>query len=385
MNLLDIIAHVEKWLNTQYENSPLARQAGTEKLARIVQSAQSDDEKITALKKEFPAAFSDTRSSVTRGNTTGDTRQAQDDDDASEPTADDTELATEDAKALYKDGKYYYDTSIYVGIYPEKDGNATGDTEQAQDDDDASEPAADDTELATEDADALYKDGKFYYETSIYEYAVKFFRKAAELGHAEAQYLLGRCYYFGWGVKEDDQQAVEWYRNAAEQGHADARMQLGDCYNEGKGVIKNRNMARYWWNAAAEGNPDLQFSLARQYQSGDGFLSYLLNLFFGSQDAVNLFRKAAEKGHASAQYELAECYFKGKGVEKNFSEAQYWYGKAADHLEKDWKGPYHGAEAREMARKLNSFVWCAYHRICTFFKPILIFLAIIWLFASQCK
>ena len=50
------------------------------------------------------------------------------------------------------------------------------------------------------------------------EEAVKWFRKAAEQGHAGGQRSLGICYAYGEGVVEDKEEAVKWYRKAAEQG-----------------------------------------------------------------------------------------------------------------------------------------------------------------------
>jgi Sel1 repeat len=47
--------------------------------------------------------------------------------------------------------------------------------------------------------------------------AVRWFRAAAEQGHAEAQDELGECFYTGRGVDEDDVEAVRWYRKAAER------------------------------------------------------------------------------------------------------------------------------------------------------------------------
>ncbi len=52
--------------------------------------------------------------------------------------------------------------------------------------------------------------------------AVKLYRKAAEQGHANAQFCLGCCYFEGKGVEEDKTEAVKWYRKAAEQGYARA-------------------------------------------------------------------------------------------------------------------------------------------------------------------
>lgn len=60
--------------------------------------------------------------------------------------------------------------------------------------------------------------------------AVKWYRRAAEQGYADAQYNLGVCYKNGTGTQKDEAEAVKWYRLAAEQGHADAQYNLGWCY-----------------------------------------------------------------------------------------------------------------------------------------------------------
>ncbi|MCC8020830.1 MAG: sel1 repeat family protein [Akkermansia sp.] len=53
--------------------------------------------------------------------------------------------------------------------------------------------------------------------------AVRWYRKAAEQGHAGAQCNLGCCYFNGYGVKQNREEAVCWRRKAAEQGHAHAK------------------------------------------------------------------------------------------------------------------------------------------------------------------
>jgi TPR repeat protein len=57
---------------------------------------------------------------------------------------------------------------------------------------------------------------------------VKWYRLAAEQGHAQAQLNLGFCYENGNGVPEDKVEAVKWYRLAAEQGSANALQALSD-------------------------------------------------------------------------------------------------------------------------------------------------------------
>jgi TPR repeat protein len=60
--------------------------------------------------------------------------------------------------------------------------------------------------------------------------AAKWYRLAADQGHAVAQYSLGVCYSNGTGVVKDEREAVKWYRLAADQGYAssiDALRRMG--------------------------------------------------------------------------------------------------------------------------------------------------------------
>ncbi|MEG1553077.1 MAG: sel1 repeat family protein, partial [Kiritimatiellia bacterium] len=56
--------------------------------------------------------------------------------------------------------------------------------------------------------------------------AVKWYRKAAAQGYANAQTNLGICYAKGEGVARDEAEAVKWWRKAAEQGVAEAKKEL---------------------------------------------------------------------------------------------------------------------------------------------------------------
>ena len=81
--------------------------------------------------------------------------------------------------------------------------------------------------------------------------AVKWFRKAAEQGIANAQFALGVMYERGEGVPENDSEAVKWYRKAAEQGDASAQFTLGAMYATGEGVPEDYVMAYAWANLSA--------------------------------------------------------------------------------------------------------------------------------------
>ena len=92
-----------------------------------------------------------------------------------------------------------------------------------------------------------------------YTEAAKWFRKAADQGHADAQYGLGMFYNEGIGVPKNYTEAVKWYRKAAEQGLAEAQYGLGLCYYNGWGVPKNYAEAVKWLRKSAQqGDADAQ-------------------------------------------------------------------------------------------------------------------------------
>ena len=49
-----------------------------------------------------------------------------------------------------------------------------------------------------------------------------------------------------------------------------------------------------------------------------------------NKEAVKWLRKGAEQGNAAAQYCLGQCYYRGKGVRKNYDEAIKWFRMAAE-------------------------------------------------------
>ncbi|EXX50613.1 Skt5p [Rhizophagus irregularis DAOM 197198w] len=51
--------------------------------------------------------------------------------------------------------------------------------------------------------------------------------------------------------------------------------------------------------------------------------------------AFELYQKAADLGHESAQYNLAMMYEYGKGIVKNIDKAIYWYEKSAEQGDQD--------------------------------------------------
>lgn len=120
-----------------------------------------------------------------------------------------------------------------------------------------------------EEADQLMERGEF---AAALETLLPF----AFHGIADAQYKVGVIYDYaqqagGRGVAENPFEAVKWYRKAAEQGHARAQRNLGACYDAGRGVIADPVEAARWYRAAAlQGDAFAEYSLGLMYYEGRG-------------------------------------------------------------------------------------------------------------------
>ncbi|TBL79092.1 tetratricopeptide repeat protein [Paenibacillus thalictri] len=116
--------------------------------------------------------------------------------------------------------------------------------------------------------------GKMEMDNNNYAEAVKWYRKAAENGYADAQNRLGVRYTNGQGVEKDDYEAFRWYVKAAEQGHMKAQGNVGYCYHSGDGVSADDDKAKEWLRKSAEqGNDDAINWLSKWYGEGSGSAS----------------------------------------------------------------------------------------------------------------
>lgn len=89
--------------------------------------------------------------------------------------------------------------------------------------------------------------------------AFEHLRRAALLGHHEAQYRVGLYYERGIAVSENAQQAFQWYLKASESS-ANAQFSLGICYSKGIGVEKSDQQALFWLETAGKNGCDLALS-----------------------------------------------------------------------------------------------------------------------------
>ena len=177
--------------------------------------------------------------------------------------------------------------------------------------------------------------GQRFYNELNYTQAVYWWQKAAEQGHAEAQYNLGLCFAREHGVVQDYEQAMSWFRKASEQEFALASYNIGLCYSRGFGVETDTEQMLYWYQKTAEqGLADAQYFLALTYMYGFSITENRLGSFIYSEqnnDLVVLWlRKAAEQGHTDAQHTLGVFYANGTGVEEDQEMAFFWYKEAAE-------------------------------------------------------
>ena len=155
--------------------------------------------------------------------------------------------------------------------------------------------------------------------------AMLWFRRAAEQGHADAQYNLGCCLEEGTaGAPPDPAAALKWYQKAAEQGLADAQFAVASCYDLGNGVPENPAEAVKWYELAAEqDHADAQYNLGCCYETGSGVPE-------DPAAAFQWFLRAARLEHPIAQDKLAWCYGEGYGTARDFAEAAKWLRCAAE-------------------------------------------------------
>lgn len=159
---------------------------------------------------------------------------------------------------------------------------------------------------------------------SDFKKALKWFKKAGQMGHVRSQYYLGWMHANAQGVPRDDQEAFRWYALSGLQGNAKAQYKLGWIYSNGLGVTQSHQDAYYWYQLAAkQGVAMAQYSLGIMYENGQGVAQ-------DDQQAFHWFQKAANKDHQLiAQYKLWQMYDKGIGVPKDNIRASDWLSKAA--------------------------------------------------------
>ena len=143
--------------------------------------------------------------------------------------------------------------------------------------------------------------------------ALEWLRKSAEHKNTDAERTLGEFYLNGTIVKRDEKLALEWLKKASEKGDKIAKQTIDDFEQE-----KNA-LQKMLAEEAVSHDAKLQREIARKYLHNKE-----------PEKAVLWYRKSADQGYADAQNALAFRYYKGEGVQKDFTEAVKWWQKAAE-------------------------------------------------------
>lgn len=133
--------------------------------------------------------------------------------------------------------------------------------------------------------------------------AVKWYQRAASLGSAMAENVLGYLYDNGLGVTRDAKEAAEWYLKAALHGYPSAWFNVANCYENGIGVAQDfKEAARWYIKSAQTGDVEAQLKLATLYERG---------VVEGAEpeQGYEWLRRAAEQGNALALQKLSVTRF----------------------------------------------------------------------------
>ncbi len=147
----------------------------------------------------------------------------------------------------------------------------------------------------------------------------------ARSGDRDAMFAYASSLETALGIERDQSAAVNWMRKAAEQGHARAQFNMYRLCSTGIGVTADSAEALKWLHSAVQQNDaHAIIRLGTLYLYGDqGFAKDLTR-------GLDLTRQAAEMGDWRAQCNLSYYYLSGYGVERNEVEATKWQRKAAD-------------------------------------------------------
>lgn len=199
------------------------------------------------------------------------------------------------------------------------------------------------------------RDAAFEKYTQAYEF---------DNNNANAAFKLGLCSLKGLGTPKDDKKAFDWFCRATELGSCAAAYMKGECFFFGIGITQEKAVSAMCFEKS--------ISLAGDSDEAiPAILALAQSLHYGygvTQDinrAMDLYKKAADKGNAEALYHLGICLMmetapqnapssrafilrsarmgfipamltmgifanEGKGILANIGDAEKWYSRVVD-------------------------------------------------------
>lgn len=149
---------------------------------------------------------------------------------------------------------------------------------------------------------------------------------AAKQKDTTALRMVADSYLHGsYGQKRSPQKAIPYLLPLAQNGQILAQRQLGEIYYKGK-----RSKSILWYHKASKQGDSISTKiLANLYYKGEGVVR-------DYSKAKALYLQLADQNDAEAMAQLGQIYFYGKGVKRNYGKACEWYEKAmklgVDHV-----------------------------------------------------
>ena len=140
----------------------------------------------------------------------------------------------------------------------------------------------------------------------------------SEAGDARAQFRLGKIHDRGnegfYSSEIHSDAAIRWYRKAAHQGHAEAAFRLAE-------ILMDRSLEGGSWSDGTPPHPDDPIPEYRRQRMINGAMHDRV-------EAARYYRIAADHGHALAQGRIGELCRTGNAVPKNLKAAHMWLSLA---------------------------------------------------------
>ena len=145
-------------------------------------------------------------------------------------------------------------------------------------------------------------------------------REAKLSGSDEGKELLGYCFEFGWGTRQNRPKAYRLYQELGVDFSAEMRRRIADDYLEGISVKKDTEKGLQILHEAAKDDDGLALTaLAKMYAYGFDVVKNQSLAFEYAYRAVH-----TEEAPARAMLLLGSSYFLGEGTEVDHQKAAYW-------------------------------------------------------------
>ena len=149
--------------------------------------------------------------------------------------------------------------------------------------------------------------------------AAQWMLRSAQLGHADAQTILGQWLLDGHGLARNPLDALAWFLKAATQGQAMGMNMAGRCFENGWGAEADTFIAANWYRQAAGKGLDAgMYNYANLLVTGQGVKQDLA-------EALQWYRKASALGHAKSMTKIGHFYEDGRVVAQDTAAAFTWF------------------------------------------------------------